>query len=237
MLYVSNLSLFVIIRWLTLVGIAVIDIIFTVPAHAQQEQNRADGVIYTCTDATGRKITADRPIATCIDRDQQILSNQGWVIKVVPPALTDAQRAAQKETERQAQLAQQRQHEQDRFNDALLIRYPTQAVHEAGRRAALAQTQSLIGNTKQQLATLENERADLATQMAVYAEYPERAPAQIKRRIMNNAQAIQAQQQLMAGYQAEIERINAQFDAEDKHLTAAWQKTPLTPAATETRSK
>jgi hypothetical protein len=210
--------------------------VFAGTADAQQPQNGTHSSIYTCTDATGRKITADRPIASCMDRDQQVLSSQGWVVKVVPPALTDAQRAAQQEKERQAQLAQQRQRDQERFDEALLTRYPTQAAHKAGRRTALAQTQLLLGDARQQLATLENERADLAGQMAAYARAPENAPAQLKRGIINNAQAIQAQQQLVTGYQADIDRINARFDAEDKRLTPAWQRMRATDPATATLS-
>ncbi|WP_432214584.1 DUF4124 domain-containing protein, partial [Salmonella enterica] len=40
----------------------------------------AQGGIYTCVDAKGRKLTADRPILDCIDREQKELNASGQVI-------------------------------------------------------------------------------------------------------------------------------------------------------------
>ena len=40
--------------------------------------------IYSCVDANGRKLTSDRPIAECANRDQKLLNADGSV-KVVPP--------------------------------------------------------------------------------------------------------------------------------------------------------
>jgi len=208
-------------RPLTVACLTAVTGIFTGAADAQQ--NSFGGGIYTCTDAAGRTLTSDRPIAACIDRDQRVLSNQGWVVKVIPPELTSAEHAARQEQQRQAQQALQRQRDQERFNQALLIRYPNQAAHEASRQAALAQTQSLLGNARQELAALENERANLATQMAAYAQNAGNAPATLKRNVASNAQAIETQQQLITGFQAEANRINAQFDAENKHLQPLWQ--------------
>jgi len=44
-------------------------------ALAQAGANQ--GSIYACTDAKGRRITADRPIADCVDREQRVLGNTG----------------------------------------------------------------------------------------------------------------------------------------------------------------
>ena len=44
--------------------------------------------IYTCVDAKGRKITSDRPIADCIDREQVELNPSGTVRRKVGPTLT-----------------------------------------------------------------------------------------------------------------------------------------------------
>jgi len=235
--YAQNLTLLsyhVAARLLTVACVVNTISILVNTAHAQQ--NGANSVIYTCTDAAGNKITSDRPIASCMDRDQRVLSSQGWLVKVVPPELTDAQRAAQQEKQRQAQLAQQRQRDQQRANEALLTRYPTQAAHDAGRRATLAQTQSLLSDARQQLAVLRNERTSLTNQIAHYAPNSGRAPAELKHDITRNAQAIETQQQFIIEYQAEINRINAQFDAEDKRLQPLWQsKQPASAAAAATQ--
>ena len=44
--------------------------------------------IYTCTDASGRKLTSDRPIAECRDREQTILNPSGTVKARIGPVLT-----------------------------------------------------------------------------------------------------------------------------------------------------
>jgi hypothetical protein len=219
MLPAHRLPLRVIYRLLTVAWLTAVTGIFTSAAQAQQ--NGFGSSIYTCTDATGRALTSDRPIAACIDRNQRVLNNQGWVVKVVPPELTDTERAARQEQQHQAQLALRRQRDQERFNQALLIRYPDQATHEASRSAALAQAQSLLDNAKQELAALESGRATLAAQMA--ADASGNAPDTLRRGIASNAQAIETQQQLIAGFQAEVNRINTQFNAEDKRLQPLWQ--------------
>ena len=50
--------------------------------------------IYTCVDAKGRKITSDRPIVDCIDREQVELNPSGTVRRKVGPSLTAQERAA-----------------------------------------------------------------------------------------------------------------------------------------------
>jgi hypothetical protein len=44
--------------------------------------------IYTCTDASGRKLTSDRPIMECSDREQTILNPSGTVKARIGPVLT-----------------------------------------------------------------------------------------------------------------------------------------------------
>ncbi len=57
--------------------------------------------IYTCVDAQGRRITADRPILECNDRDQRELNRDGTLRRIVPPPPTAAERAAAAEKARQ----------------------------------------------------------------------------------------------------------------------------------------
>ncbi|UUZ72441.1 DUF4124 domain-containing protein [Polaromonas sp. P1(28)-8] len=66
--------------------------------------------IYTCVDAKGRKITADRPIAECMDRTQQELTRSGRLRREVGPSLTAQERAAQEEKKswRQRRVARSR---------------------------------------------------------------------------------------------------------------------------------
>lgn len=94
--------------------------------------------IYTCVDAAGRRLTADRPIAQCSDRIQHELNPSGTVRRAVAPTPTAAERAAKEAQERKAAEETQRLAEEKRVQKLLLMRYPNQAAHDADRAKALA---------------------------------------------------------------------------------------------------
>ena len=50
--------------------------------------------IYTCVDKQGRKLTSDRPIPECIDREQRELGPSGTLRRVIGPTLTQQEREA-----------------------------------------------------------------------------------------------------------------------------------------------
>src|SRR5215213_6766850 len=102
--------------------------------------------IYTCVDAKGRRLTADRPIADCLDREQKELNSNGTVRRTHGPSLTATERAAQEERNRKATEEQQRVAEEKRIQKLLVARYPTQAVHDAERAKALRSVQDAIAS-------------------------------------------------------------------------------------------
>ena len=72
--------------------------------------------VYTCVDKQGRKLTSDRPIPECIDREQRELGPTGTVRRVIGPTLTDHERAAleverRKEQEERNRIADERKRE------------------------------------------------------------------------------------------------------------------------------
>ena len=116
------------------------------------------GGIYTCTDQYGRKLTSDRPIPECSDREQRELNRSGSTRRVVPRAMSpvEQQREAQRkrEEQRQAEIARSQQ----RLDQALVARYPDKEAHDAGRKNALQQSQIIIDGAKLNLASLQAER-------------------------------------------------------------------------------
>ena len=62
-------------------------------AAQAQATTKPPGGIYTCIDDKGRRLTADRPIAECTDREQQVLNRDGSLRTVLPPTLTAEERA------------------------------------------------------------------------------------------------------------------------------------------------
>ena len=88
--------------------------------------------VYTCVDAKGRKLTADRPIADCIDREQKVLNPSGTVKAKVGPSLTAQERAEQEQKTKREAEEQAKAADEKRRNRALLSRYPNKVGSRQG---------------------------------------------------------------------------------------------------------
>src|SRR5436190_46185 len=97
----------------------------------------AHAVIYTCVDANGKKLTSDRPIPTCSDREQRVLNADGSVKRIVPPTLTADERAEQEQRERQAEADRATQQDAIRKDRNLMARFPSETAHRKAREQAL----------------------------------------------------------------------------------------------------
>jgi len=118
----------------------------------------AQAGIYTCTDAKGRRLTSDRPIPECLDREQKELNPRGMVLRVRPPVPTANEEAEQARKERQLADQRQREAEQKRLDKLLLARYPTQSAFDAEREKNLA---SLQNNPQERARAVARYDADL----------------------------------------------------------------------------
>ena len=88
---------------------------------AQAQQINPQG-IYTCVDAKGRKLTSDRPIAECTDREQKVLNPSGTVKTKVGPTLTAQERTELEAKDKAEQEERARINEEKRRDRALLDR-------------------------------------------------------------------------------------------------------------------
>lgn len=192
--------------------------------HAQaQQQTGSVGGIYTCVDAQGRRLTSDRPIMACNDREQRELSRSGTVVRVIGPTLTPKEREAEEARQRQAELDRQRGRDAIRRDEALVNRYPNQAAHDDGRKKALAQTQVVVNAAQARIDDLKAERKGLDEEMEFYKKDPSKAPAKVRQAIETNAEAIAVQERAIGAQQAERDRINAAFDEQLARLRQLWQ--------------
>ena len=179
--------------------------------------------IYTCTDSTGRRITSDRPIKECLDREQRELSNSGTVRKVHPPSYT-AEERARLAAQRKAEAAEQaRANEERRRERALLIRYPNQTVHDRERAEALAQVDEVMGAVSRREVTLREQRKQIDNEMEFYKEDRDKAPSWLKRKLEDNEQQVLVQKRFLDEQLKEKERINARFDEELGKLRQLWK--------------
>lgn len=188
------------------------------PAHAQG--------IYSCVDARGRRLTSDRPIPECLDREQEVLNPSGTLKRTLPPSLT-AQESAQAEAKaRRAQQERARLAEERRRDRALLARYPDKATHDKERQAALAMADDVTVTANKRAALLQGERKKLEAETEFYKKDPAKMPASLKRQIEENQQQIAEQQRFIASQEGEKKRINARFDEELATLRELWAAKP-----------
>lgn len=179
--------------------------------------------IYSCVDANGRRITSDRPIVACLDREQELRGKTGTVREVVPPSYTREERARLEEKRRAEQEVQARAMEEKRRDRALLIRYPNQAVHDKERQEALTQIDEVIAAVSKREIALVAQRKDVDQEMEFYQSDPAKAPMWLKRKAEDIEKQQSVQKRFLEEQAQEKTRINARFDEELVKLRQLWQ--------------
>lgn len=178
--------------------------------------------IYTCIDARGRKLTSDRPIPECRDREQQILNPSGTVRDRVRPTLTAHERQEQEAKDKLAREERALQLEEKRRDRALLIRYPSKAVHDRERQEAVSQIGVVRHAAQNRVGELLRQRAAIDTEMEFYQKDPSKAPPSVRRQIEEVAISLAVQERFIADQDAEIKRVNERFDEELGRLKQLW---------------
>lgn len=191
-------------------------------AAAPWVQVLAQPSIYTCVDAQGRRITSDRPIASCMDREQRELSQGGNLKRVVPPVPTADELAAleakrKADAERQSRLAEERRKER-----ALVSRYPNEAAHGRERAKALEQVDAVDSAITKRIQDLAKQRQGIDDEMGFYAKDPSKAPAWLKHKLQDNDKQAATQAEAQKRQQLERQRVNERFDAELAQLKRLW---------------
>lgn len=195
-----------------------------VAAPATQAQDKKPGGIYSCIDSKGRRLTSDRPIVDCLDREQKELGSSGTVKRVVPPSYTAEERAQQEAKRRAEELELARISEEKRRERALLVRYPNQAMHDKERAEALRQIDEVIDAVKKRSIELNKQRHDIDLELEFYQNDPKKAPAWLQRKLEDNTQQAQVQARFLNEQNLEKQRVNARFDEELDKLRQLWAR-------------
>lgn len=191
--------------------------------------------IYTCVNAKGQRLTSDRPIAECVDREQKELNPSGTVKRRVGPSLTAQERAAEEEKARKAEEERARLAEDRRIERALLSRYPDKAAHDKERASALSQIDEVIKAANKRLGELAAQRKTIDAELEFYKKDPGKVPAALRRRIEEHEQSVAVQKRFIGDQDAEKTRVNRRFDEELVRLTALWAKGRTSPASVPSR--
>lgn len=190
----------------------------------------ADGLIYSCTDAFGRKLTSDRPIADCNAREQRVLNADGSVHRVLPPSPTADERAAVEAREQAAVAERAAALDSLRRDRNLLARFPNEVSHRRAREAALEDSRKSVQASEGRMTVLEKERKPLMSETEFFAGKP--LPAKLKQQIEANDASMSALRSLVSNQQSEIGRINERYDAELERLRKLWSEALAGTAST-----
>ena len=189
-------------------------------ALAQATGGNSGNGIYSCTDARGRRLTSDRPIIECLDREQRVMNNDGSTRATLPPSMTANERAAVEEAQRQKQADETARKDTIRHDRNLMARYPNEAAHNKAREAALDNLRDALKVSERRLDELEQERRPLLVEAEFYKTKP--MPPKLKSKLEYIEVAADAQRTLVVNQQAELVRLNANYDDELARLKKLW---------------
>jgi len=201
-----------------------------------QAQPTSTQSIYTCTDARGRKLTSDRPIPECNDREQKLLNPSGTLKAKVGPTLTAQERANQEEQDKIDQEERARLNEEKRRDRALVVRYPNKTVHDKERAEALAQIGVVRQAALNRIDELQRQRMVINQEMEFYKRDPSKAPPSLRRQVDEVTQSLAVQGRFISDQDSELKRVNARFDEELIRLKQLWSMlSPTTPPGNKSR--
>ena len=188
--------------------------------NAIAEVRATAGAIYTCIDASGKRITSDRLIVECLDREQRILNKDGSLRMLLPPRMTPEERAAVETRKRARALAEATQKDAVRRDRNLLMRFPNEAAHARARQSAMDDLHKGVALSDSRLQDLRDERKPLDAETEFYKG--KRLPSALRTQIEANDAQQQAQRDIISQQRAEMVRLNAIYDAELDRLRRMW---------------
>ena len=180
----------------------------------------APAQIFTCTNAAGKKLTSDRPIPECNDREQRVLNADGSVKRIQGPVLTADERSESEIREREAAADRARKLEAIRRDRNLLARFPNEAAHRKARIAALDDVNNALRISEARLAALARDRKPLTDDAEFYVGKP--LPGKLKAQLDANDASVEAQRSLVQNQKLEVIRIDQLYDAELERLKRLW---------------
>jgi hypothetical protein len=190
------------------------------PAAVRAQPRTGTEQIYTCTDSKGRKLTSDRPMIECLDREHRVLNKDGSMKAVLPPSMTAEERAVLEDAQRRKRVEEEQRKETVRHDRNLLARFPNRAAHDKARAAALDNLTASIKLSEKRLAQLQRDLKPLNDEAEFYAGKD--MPARLRAQFDYVQVATEAQNTLLQNQQSEMVRINARYDEELVRLEKLW---------------
>ncbi len=186
--------------------------------------NIAHAKIYTCVDASGRRITSDRPISACLDREQKQMTSSGVVKRVIEPSYTAAERKEKERLQRIAQAEAKKKRARAKALSALLQRYPNSERLEKARLTAAADIKTRIQDGSARLKEKQIELAALNEELAFYKKTPERTPRALRVKKNSIDTRIEKLQRYITTQRQELAELHKNFDTIRETLKPKWER-------------
>lgn len=180
----------------------------------------APPAIYSCTDADGRVISSDRPIPACSNRPMRELNADGSLRRIIAPPMSKEQQKQHSAQEKQRQEENWARKVQQSRDRNLLLTFEDERSLESMRRRGLADIDNEIRLATQRILSLDKE-LKIAQEAAANWEQQnprKQLPFAYQQRINDAANAILAEDALIADRHSERDRVNSRFDADATRL-------------------
>ena len=175
--------------------------------------------IYICRDANGTLTSSDRLTDDCVRYGGKIIGPDGAVRSRILTAKEQAQAAQAREA---AQNAARQQRDKQREDRALLLRYPDRRALEQARQTDLERPTQLIAQAQKQLTELQQQLKRLQADAQFYPQGP--LPLNLRTKFEENRVLTQQEHELIAGQQAEVVRINRNYDTLLTRMHPLWTR-------------
>ncbi|MBP6139548.1 MAG: DUF4124 domain-containing protein [Brachymonas sp.] len=183
--------------------------------------------IYTCTDNNGKQVVSDRPIATCIDREQKLLSGSGVVKKIVPPSYTAQEKRAIEERKKLAEQELLKAQAKERSIAMLAQRYPNSDAHQKARNEAAREISVRIYAANARLQVIKADRQNVETELEFYKKNPEKAPYKLREQFKSIAENEAITLRYIDNQNKDLAALHKRFDDEMALLENVWKKSAV----------
>ncbi|WP_154048508.1 DUF4124 domain-containing protein [Thiomonas intermedia] len=180
--------------------------------------------IYLCRDANGTLVSSDRMTNDCLTYGGKVIGSDGTVRRRI---LTIKEQAAQAQAQEAAQNLARQQRDRQREDRALLLRYPNETALEASRINDLNRPQTMIQDARKQLEMLGRQLKQLHIDAQFYPQGP--LPLELRTKLDENKVLTQQENDLIVGQNAEITRINREYETLRIRLKPLWARTTTGP--------
>ena len=201
-------------------AIVISAVMLAAAANACAQSKASDGGIYVCIDANGKKTIYDRPTTCPVQQERR---PDGSLKRVVPPAMSDEDKANEDAKQREQEVKDQEDRANARRDQNLLHRFPDKTAHDKARADAINVVYNGIRITEARIALLKAERVPIDNEVEFYPD-KSKLPSKVKLALDANNAALDAQRQLLVSQQPELDRINKNYDEELARLRLLWDK-------------